>query len=446
MPVDSTLTAHRIFFRAGQARVLRWLYNRGMSEKKFDVVILGGGVIGLACALYLLKAARSVIVIEQGTPGCGSSHGNCGTITPSHATPLAMPGLTATALRWMLQADAPLYIKPRLDLTLLSWLLKFRQHCNWEDFRRITAIKAPLLMRSRELLERLVADEKLVCEFEKTGTMYVYRDPQALEKSQWLPQALSAVGVPIETIDGARARAIEPALNNSIVGGYLNPVDAHLRPDRYLAELTRCVRAHGGEIREATRVSGFCSGPRHIDAVLTDRGEVCGREIILALGAWSPLFAKQLNLRLPIQPGKGYSVTYDRPEICPRIPLVLKERSVCVTGWSSGYRLGSTMEFSGYDTHLNRTRLDALARGAAEYLHEPVGAHVSEEWYGWRPMTYDDLPILGRSPLHDNLTLATGHGMLGVTMSAVTGVLISELLCGQSPSLDMAPYSPARFK
>ncbi|QBB70948.1 FAD-dependent oxidoreductase [Pseudolysobacter antarcticus] len=417
-----------------------------MNEKKFDVVILGGGVIGLACALYLLKAGRSVLVIEQGTPGCGSSHGNCGTITPSHATPLAMPGLTSTALRWMLQADAPLYIKPRFDLALLSWLLKFRQHCNWGDFRRITAIKAPLLMRSRELLEQLVVDENLACEFEKTGTMYVYRDEQALEKSQWLPQALSDVGVPIETIDGARARAIEPALNNSIVGGYLNPVDAHLRPDRYLAELTRCVLEHGGEIRDGTRISGFRSGTRHIDAVLTDRGEVCGREIILALGAWSPQFAKQLNLRLPIQPGKGYSVTYDRPEICPRIPLTLKERSICVTGWSSGYRLGSTMEFSGYDTQLNRTRLDALARGAAEYLHEPVGARISEEWYGWRPMTYDDLPILGRSLAHDNLTLATGHGMLGVTMSAVTGVLISELLCGQSPSLDLAPYSPARFK
>lgn len=417
-----------------------------MSTKKFDVVILGGGVIGLACAHYLLKAGRRVLIIEQKVVGSGSSHGNCGTITPSHATPLAMPGLMPSVLRWMLQTDAPLYIKPRLDIQLLAWLLKFRQHCNWVDFRRITAIKSTLLMRSRELLEQLVDDEKLECGFQSSGTMYVYRDAYALEKSRWLPQALSEVGLPIETIDGTRARAIEPALNDSVVGGYLNPVDAYLCPERYVAELARCVREQGGDIQESTKVRGFRSSADRIDAVSTDRGEFAGCEIVLALGAWSPLFAKQLNLRLPIQPGKGYSITYDRPALCPRIPLVLKERSVCVTSWANGYRLGSTMEFSGYDTCMNRIRLDALVRAAGEYLHEPTGARVIEEWYGWRPMTYDDLPILGRSPQHSNLTLATGHGMLGVSMSAMSGVLISELLCDKSTSLDMTPYNPARFK
>ena len=134
---------------------------------------------------------------------------------------------------------------------------------------------------------------------------------------------------------------------------------------------------------------------------------------MLALGAWSPRLARTLDLRLPIQPGKGYSITYERPARCPRIPLVCKERSVCVTAWSSGYRLGSTMEFAGFDASLNRTRLDALERGAGEYLHEPVGPRRLEEWYGWRPMTWDDLPIIGRSPRHPNLVLATGHGMLG---------------------------------
>jgi D-amino-acid dehydrogenase len=148
---------------------------------------------------------------------------------------------------------------------------------------------------------------------------------------------------------------------------------------------------------------------------------------------------------LPIQPGKGYSITYTRPQLAPVIPMVLKERGVCVTSWASGYRLGSTMEFSGYDRSLNRTRLAALARGAAEYLHEPVGPKIEEEWYGWRPMTYDDLPILGRAPGYRNLSLATGHGMLGVTLSAATGALIAELLSGVSPSLDLKPYAPTRF-
>lgn len=168
--------------------------------------------------------------------------------------------------------------------------------------------------------------------------------------------------------------------------------------------------------------------------------------MVLALGAWSPLLARQLGLKIPIQPGKGYSITYSRPSLAPVTPMVLKERSVCVTSWASGYRLGSTMEFAGYDASLNRVRLDALVRGAAEYLHEPTGPTVHEEWYGWRPMTPDDLPILGRVPTLSNLAMATGHGMLGVSLSAITGVLIADLLAGRASSLDLAPYAPTRFR
>ena len=416
-----------------------------MKSRNTDVLILGGGVIGLACALYLLRAGRGVTVIEQGTAGCAASHGNCGTITPSHAMPLAMPGVIAQALRWMLKPDAPLRIAPRLDFALLEWLLQFAHRCNWADFKRITAIKAALLRLSRQALEELIRSEHLDCEFETTGTLNVYRDARAFEHSGWLPQALGECGMPVETLDGAHCREREPALNASIVGGYFNPQDAHLRPDRYAAELARAIKDRGGEIHESTKITGFRMDGGRIDSVITDRGEFGGRDIVLALGAWSPLLARQLDLRIPVQPGKGYSITYTRPESSPRIPLTLKERAVCVTAWGSGYRLGSTMEFAGYDASLNRKRLDALKRGAAEYLSEPEGPHVVEEWCGWRPMTYDDLPIFGRVVSVQNLLLATGHGMLGVTMSAATGLLVSELICERPPSLDVAAYSPSRF-
>ena len=410
-----------------------------------DVVVLGGGVIGLVCALYLLRAGRSVKVLEQGLTGAATSHGNCGTITPSHAMPLAMPGMISQGLRWLLKPDAPFRVAPRLDFALFEWLLQFAHRCNWTDFKRVTAIKAPLLRLSRQALADLIETEKLDCEFEPLGTLSVYRDARAFEKSQWLPQALRECDLPIEVLDGAQCRAREPVLNDSIVGGYFNPLDAHLRPDRYLAELARAVRERGGEIHEATKITGFRLDAGRIAAVQTEQGDFAGHEIVLALGSWSPLLARQLDLRIPIQPGKGYSITYSRPQQCPRVPLALKERAVCVTGWQSGYRLGSTMEFAGYDASLNRTRLDALRRGAAEYLHEPEGPQVQEEWYGWRPMTYDDLPILGRAARVQNLTLATGHGMLGVTMSAATGLLLGELLTGRETSLDLVPFSPARF-
>ncbi|MEO8011718.1 MAG: FAD-dependent oxidoreductase [Dokdonella sp.] len=417
-----------------------------MTMRDVDVVILGGGAIGLACAYYLLGEGRSVTVLDQWRVGSGSSHGNCGTLTPSHATPLAMPGVLGTGMKWLLRADAPLRIKPRFDPSLARWLLRFAAHCNWQDFARITAAKAPFLVRSLKHIESLVNEENLDCDFRRLGTLHVYRDERTFAQSTWLPRALGEVGIAIETLPGNEVESMEPALRSGVVGGYFNPGDASLRPDRYVAELARIVRARGGLIEEQSRVVGFDRDGGTITRVRSDAGDFSARDVVLALGAWSPQFARELGLNLPIQPGKGYSITYSRPSSCPRVPLVLKEPSVCVTAWNSGYRLGSTMEFAGYDTSLNRTRIDALKRGASAYLREPEGPVVEEEWYGWRPMTPDDLPIIGPASARSNLCLATGHGMLGVTMSALTGVLVSELLTGKSPSLDVSPFRVDRFR
>ncbi len=416
-----------------------------MSTPRSDVLILGAGAIGLACAHYLLKTGRRVTVLDRGRIGGGASHGNCGTITPSHAPPLAMPGVVGKGLRWMLRKDAPFYIRPRLDAALLGWMLNFAQRCDWDTVLRTAAAKAAILGFSRQLLGDLIRDEGLACGFEEHGTLYVFRSEAELDAMQPHERVLGEVGIAVRRLDRAATLALEPALRDDIVGGLLHPGDAQLRPDRYVAELARRVREQGGEIVEQCEVTGFLRERGRITAVHTALGERQADEVVFALGAWSPLLARQLGLRLPVQPGKGYSITYTRPALSPRIPLVLKERSVCVTAWADGYRLGSTMEFSGYDASLNRVRLDALRRAAAEYLREPEGPQLIEEWYGWRPMTWDDLPILGRARAASNLVLATGHGMLGISMSAATGLLVGEIVTGREPSLDPAPYSPARF-
>lgn len=428
---------------AGAAAPL-WHHSR-MNARNPDVLILGGGVIGLVSALQLLRAGRSVTLLERKTVGAGSSHGNCGTITPSHAPPLAAPGVLQLALKWMTQADAPLYVKPRLDWRLLGWLTRFARRANADDYFTGMHAKAQLLNRSRRLLEELVRDEALDCEFVAGGTMYVFRDPLLFDQGSKLLGPIRAEGIEIQVLDGAAARALEPALNDSIVGGHFYPGDASLRPERYVDELARVVRALGGVIVENAEVSSFDTDGGTIRGVVTTQGRYGGRDVLMALGAWSPLLGRQLGLALPIQPGKGYSITTTNPKLWPKLPMVFRERSVCVTGWNSGYRLGSTMEFSGYDTSLNRLRLDALKRAATEYLREPWGERTVEEWYGWRPMTWDDLPLIGRAPRHDNLWLATGHGMLGVTLSAVTGHLIAELITGAEPCTDPQPVDPARF-
>ena len=409
-----------------------------------DVLVIGAGVVGLSCALALLKEGRSVLVLDKGEVGCGSSHGNCGTITPSHAAPLAAPGTVAKALRWMARSDAPLYVKPRWDPALMGWFMRFALRCNHRDWLATTRVKADLLVRSRNLLQDMVAEEGIACDFASGGLWYVFRTQQALDAMHAENAALAEFGIRSEVIEGATARAAEPALNDSVLAAIQYPDDASLRPDTLVAGLARRVRELGGRIETGTAVQAIDARSDGV-ACSTTSGVRTAAHVVLACGAWSPELSRRLGVRLPVQPGKGYSITYDRPALAPKRPLVLEERSVCVSAWPEGFRLGSTMEFSGYDTSLNRVRLDALERGAAEYLREPHGAIRREEWYGWRPMTYDDLPIIGAHPRAPRVVFATGHGMLGVSLSAITGRLVADLVSGRAPEVDPAPLSPQRF-
>ncbi len=410
------------------------------------MLVIGGGAIGLACAYELQRAGRQVRVLEQARIGSGSSHGNCGTLTPSHAEPLAAPGMIVKALRSMLKPDAPFYIAPRYDPTLWRWLWNFAQRCNKRDNRATTHAKGALLKTSRVLIEQFIREHKLDCEFAADGLLYAFADPRERDAMLAGLPLLHDLGIATEAWDTAKLTVNEPSLRDDLAGGIFFPGDASLRPDRYVDELARLAREAGCEFVEDCAVLGFRRERGRIVDIDTNRGLQRGRDVLVATGAWSQALVRQLGFALPIQPGKGYSITWDAQHNAPRRPLVLKERSVCVTAWNSGFRLGSTMEFSGYDSTLNRTRLDALERGAANYLREPLTGVCREEWFGWRPMTFDDLPIIGRAPDIDNLWLATGHGMMGVSMSAVTGRLIADLMCEREPIINPAPYSALRFQ
>lgn len=413
--------------------------------RRSDVLILGGGVIGLCCALELLKAGRSVTLLEKNTVGSGASHGNCGTLTPS-LLPLPAPGVIAKALRWMSQPDSPLLIRPTLDWARLRWLLEFSLRCNAPDFERTLSIKLPLLLAARRRIEELIREENLDCEFAACGHLSVYRTESAFAHAQTTLARCRELGLQAEVLDGAKSRALEPALNDSVVGSIHTTADAQLRPDHYVRALSQAVQKRGGTLTEYCGITGFHTDSGRITRVRTVQGDFHAEQVVWALGAWSGPLADLLDLRLPVQPAKGYSITYERPAKPTTIPLVLKERGVCVTSWPSGYRLGSTLEFAGFDDSLNRVRLAALERGAREYLREPTGPRVLEEWCGWRPMTHDDLPILGAAPGWNNLWMATGHGMLGVTLSALTGLLIAELVQGRATSHDVAALRPGRFR
>ncbi|MBX3441697.1 MAG: FAD-dependent oxidoreductase [Planctomyces sp.] len=411
-------------------------------------VIVGGGVIGAACAYYLAQLGRSVILLERGEFGAACSHGNCGLVCPSHALPLCGPGAVRETLRAMLRPGSAFGIAPRFDPGLWAWLLKFSRNCTREKMLAGARARQTLLQSSRTLYEELVRDELRDCEWTEDGVLFVYKSPGAFEHYAATDQLLrNEFGLAAKAIDSEDLLAMEPSLLPDVAGAWHYQTDAHLRPDRLMSGWKRALERLGVEIREHCDVLGFepAASQRRLTRALTSGEPVEGETFLIAAGAWTPLLTRELGVRVPIQPGKGYSLTMPRPANCPRYPMIFEEHRVAVTPWASGYRIGSTMEFSGYDTRLNRRRMGLLKSGAKLYLHEPMAEPVLEEWYGFRPMSVDDLPIIGPTPRYENVILAAGHGMVGVSMATATGRLAAELATGAVPHIDPAPFSARRF-
>jgi D-amino-acid dehydrogenase len=246
-------------------------------------------------------------------------------------------------------------------------------------------------------------------------------------------------------IDANQLTAMESALKPGLAGAWHYAGDAHLRPDKLMSSWRRLLENRGVVIRENCEMAGFAQVGDRMQRLLTKSNEIPADAFVIATGALTPLLQKHLGCRIPIQPGKGYSITMPRPALCPTTPLIFPEHRVAVTPMQSGYRLGSTMEFAGYDETLNRRRLDLLRNGAAHYLREPCCDPVEEEWFGWRPMTYDSLPIIDRSPTQNNVFIAAGHNMLGLSMAPATGKLVAEMLSGVTPHIDPKLYAVTRF-
>jgi D-amino-acid dehydrogenase len=410
------------------------------------VIVVGSGVIGTACAYYLARAGWTVTVLDQGEFGRACSHGNCGFVSPSHVLPLGSPAALRGALRALFTPNSPLSIKPRFDPTLWTWLYRFARRCNTVDMLSAGRAIQALLASSRTLYPHLLAEEAIDCEWETRGLLIVFQTAAAMNHYAATDRLLrDYFHLSAKRIEGADLCEREPALKPGLAGGWLYDTDAHLRADRLMAGWRRVLEHRGVTIRTQCGLTGFATSGRLAKAACTPQGELAADAFVVAAGALTPLLQQHLGCRIPIQPGKGYSITMPRPARCPALPLLFEEHRVAVTPMRSGYRLGSTMEFAGYDTSLKRRRLDLLRQGALPYLQEPFGEPVQEEWFGWRPMTPDSLPIVDRCPALGNVWIAAGHNMLGLSMAPATGKLIAELVDGKTPHVDPAPYRLRRF-
>ncbi|MBI1737344.1 MAG: FAD-dependent oxidoreductase [Candidatus Rokubacteria bacterium] len=412
-----------------------------------DVVVIGGGVVGVATAYYLGRRGAAVTVVEKGEVAAGASYGNAGLVVPSHSVPLPHPGVLAQGLRFMLDRDSPFYVQPRLDRDLARWLWAFRRCCTDAHVRRAVPVIRDLSQASLALFADLAS--RFDFGFRHDGLLVVYRSERGLDDGRHEARVLEAAGIVAKLVDGAAARALEPSLRPDIAGAVLFPDDAHVTPDRFVRGLARVAEGLGVTIRTHAEVLGFRTGGRRIRAVETTTGDVACDEVVLATGSWSPALGRALDLTLPIQPAKGYSVTYEQPADGPRLPMLLVESRVAVTpmrtergGW---LRFGGTLELAGLDLSINRRRVEAITRGARQHLNLPADLPLVEIWRGLRPCTPDGLPMIGRTRRWENLVVATGHAMIGLSLGPVTGSLVAELLAGQPPSIDLAPLDPDRF-
>lgn len=305
--------------------------------------------------------------------------------------------------------------------------------------------KNNILSYSLVLFEELFSNIDFDCDFEKKGLLTLFTDPAYFEKYAKTNALLKQYELSGSSLTADQTRKLEPAVNSKVVGSWLNPHDWHLRPETLMSAWKQDLVSKGLIIEEYNSLIDFEIENRTVKRVVTTKGTFSADAFILTTGAWAADLNRQLDFKLPVQPGKGYSITMERPESAPAIPCLLYERNMVATPWGSGFRLGGTMEFSGFNKVLNKKRLMKLISGAKQYLKTDIEQPIVEEWTGLRPMTCDDLPIIGHAPRTDNLFLATGHGMLGLTMATGTGKMVADLVLNNKPQINPEPFSPMRF-
>jgi D-amino-acid dehydrogenase len=410
------------------------------------VAVIGGGVIGLCSALYCARRGWRVTVVERhGAERDGCSYQNGGMVVPSHFVPLAAPGMVALGLKWMWNPSSPFYIKPRASWSLADWALKFWQASNVAHVRRAAPLLRDLTLASRGCFEELAREDDFG--FVKSGVLVLCKTPHALDEETAVARHAAELGIPAKALDAAGTAAIEPAIRMDVAGSVHYALDCRLAPDRLMASLQRRLQAEGVKFHWNTPVSGFINESNRIQAAKTSNGEIEADEFILSAGSWSPQLARGLGVKLPMQAGKGYSLTLPYANGAPRMGAILAEARMSVTPTGGAVRFGGTMELAGLNDDINPIRVRGIIDAVPRYYPDikPADFDGIRPWRGLRPCTPDGLPYLGRAGGYANLLVAAGHAMMGVSLGPITGRLAAGLLEREPPEMDLSLLSPDRY-
>lgn len=422
-----------------------------MSEK--SILIIGGGVIGLSTAYYCARRGHRVTLLDrhpERRDGC--SFGNAGMVVPSHFVPLAAPGMVALGLKWMWNPESPFYIKPRLNAELLSWAYRFWRAATPAHVQRSAPLIRDLSFASRACFEELAALPDNDFGLVRQGLVMLCKTPHALDDEAKFAAQANALGVPAEVLDRAGLAKLDPDVTMDVAGGVYFPKDCHLSPDRLMAGLKRQCDQLGVRFVWETEVTGWGTEPDGRLSTVRGHGpqgpaELAANEFVLCGGSWSPVIARDLGLKLPMQAGKGYSLTLAQPRELPRLCAIFTEARVAVTPMGRSLRFGGTMEIAGLNEDINPVRVQGIIKSVSRYYPRftPADFQGIQPWRGLRPCSPDGLPYLGRTGRVRNLSIATGHAMMGLSLGPITGRLMSELLSGEKPSINIEMLNPDRY-
>ncbi|HQR93670.1 MAG: FAD-dependent oxidoreductase [Bacteroidetes bacterium 24-39-8] len=413
------------------------------------VVIIGGGVIGLSSAYYLQKSGHQVTVIDKTDITDNCSYGNAGYVCPSHFIPLATPGIVLQGLKWMWNSKSPFYVQPRFDLGLMDWGLKFMRSATEEHVENAAVPLRDVAILSKKMYEDMSSLPQFNFALEQKGLLEIFQTDKGAEHAHHTVAKAHELGLlDTELLDYDQLQALEPQARIIAKGAIHFKCDAHLYPNKLMKQLLAHLQNVGVQIVKNTEVTGFEQSAGKITKVLAGDTAFDSDAVVMATGSWSRELAAKLKVKIPLMPGRGYSVTLEDSPYKINHPAVLLEGRAALTPMDGNkIRFGGTMEITSTRTPPRLERVEGLLAAVKRFYPEFDVAMPSMDkiWWGYRPCSADGLPYLGKTRQWKNLVMATGHSMLGLSLGAGTGKLVDEIINEQSLSMDIGPFDPNRF-
>ena len=411
-----------------------------------NVAILGGGIIGLSSAYYLQKAGCQVTIFDKNDLSDGCSYGNAGMIVPSHIIPLAAPGMMAKGFRWMLSPTSPFYVKPRFSGDLLKWGYYFWKSATESHVQRSIPVLRDLSFLSKNLYQDLAKSGDVDFSWQEKGLFMLYKTQNAEHEMTEEAQIANHAGVEAHQISGEEVQKMETEVKTNVRGAVYYPGDAHLNPNHLIQNLIKFLKGKGVVFKTTDADVSMKESSNQV-AITTQEGTFSFDELIIATGAWSPSVTKQLGISLPLQGGKGYSFMLNDVGKNVKIPAIMLEARATATPMNSNLRFAGTMEIAGTDLSVNMKRVSGIVNAINQYYPEISVSMPQPEnvWRGLRPCSPDGLPYIGRLKNHKNITLATGHGMMGISLGPATGKLVSQIVLNEVTEMDLEAFNPLRF-